>query len=46
MAANFYDSILLFGDSITEGGWAAGALAQRLAGLLVLLTCLLEVAQK
>jgi len=33
MAANIYDSILLFGDSIIEGGWAAGGLAQRLAGL-------------
>jgi len=31
MAANIYDSILLFGDSITEEGWAAGGLAQRLA---------------
>jgi len=31
MAANVYDSIMLFGDSITEGGWVAGGLAQRLA---------------
>lgn len=38
MAANVYDSILLFGDSITEGGWAVGAFAQRLAGLLIILT--------
>lgn len=37
MAANIYDSILLFGDSITEGGWTAGGLAQRLAGLFIIL---------
>ena len=32
MAANVYDTVLLTGDSITEGGWAPGGLAQRLAG--------------
>jgi hypothetical protein len=29
------DSFVLFGDSITQGGWESGAFAQKLAG-----TCL------
>ena len=32
MAANVLDSILLFGDSITQEGWMPGGHAQLLAG--------------
>jgi len=31
MAANALDTIMLLGDSITQGGWQAGGFAQRLA---------------
>ncbi|GAB1517379.1 isoamyl acetate-hydrolyzing esterase [Rhizoctonia solani] len=31
MAANALDSIMLFGDSLTQGGWEPGGFAQRLA---------------
>lgn len=31
MAANTHDVIMLFGDSITQGGWVPGGFAQRLA---------------
>ena len=31
MAAAVQDAIMLFGDSITQGGWEPGAFAQRLA---------------
>lgn len=33
MAANVYDSIMLFGDSITQMSWVEGGLAQRLSGM-------------
>lgn len=31
MTAYVQDAIVLFGDSITQGGWAEGGIAQRLA---------------
>ena len=34
MTAYIQDAIVLFGDSITQGGWEAGGFAQRLARVL------------
>ena len=33
MAANILDSIVLFGDSLTEVGWMEGGFAHLLAGM-------------